>query len=103
MFGALALYVYINLALAVCGIIALFCAKKRPQTVFVLMSVYCALLGYMAFAAQPSNYIASLALAAAALALIPVALLLRFCSKKTVFFSKIVLCCSCAISLALLF
>ena len=103
MFGALALYVYINLAVTVCGILALFCLKKRPGLVFGLMTLYCAVLSFMAFTAQPTNYTASRALALASLFVALSGVVLRFCTKKSVFTAKILLCCSCAISLALLF
>lgn len=100
--GALALFSYTNLLIAAVGIIALFVVKKSANLVFVLMSIFCLLLGFYALTAQPDNYTGMQMMAIAAAGAVIVALLLRFVFKRSVFFAKLLLCASAVVSLAML-
>ncbi|MEG1931794.1 MAG: hypothetical protein RR075_01665 [Pygmaiobacter sp.] len=103
--GALAIFTYAMLALAVVGVLALFIVKNpaHATVVFLVVSVFCIMTGIFAFTAQPSNYLGNQTIALLASSLVLVALLLRFVLKKSVFVAKLLLCCSLMVSITVLF
>ena len=101
--GALGVFTYTNFVIAAAGVVALFCVKKAAKLVFGLMSVFCVALGVLAYTAQPINYAGSQALAFFAIAVVAVAVVLRFVLKKSIFLAKLLLCGSALVSLMLLF
>lgn len=102
MFGALAVFTYSNIALVAAGIIALFCVKKAAKLVFSLMSVFCVVLCYFAYTAQPQNFAGMQSIAMVALFAAGAAVVLRFILKKSFFLAKLLLCGSALASLWML-